>query len=294
MLTKLFFVVFCLISTGWTSEEISKTTESSTSGSDISIRFIYGPVGFVRVTEQRCFFPGEFICVSLRMPVELASENLCVFETSCRLVNKTSGDVVSVTDFEYHKVKLFDDKSPFFLQSGCRVPIVIEAGKYEFQVIVNDSLKRIQYKKSEDIVILPENTFGLRNILLSHEIGGTGWISGSNLFSVGAQVQLSLDVGGLSINATNDMSAMFELILTNDKGQTVNFSEMMSDMLPGSLFSARIDPRDVGRTLRVVYRFPLNQSGKYTLKIAVQDINSANKTTVLYELPIVCADNIQE
>ncbi|MGL4593754.1 MAG: hypothetical protein ACRCUY_03380 [Thermoguttaceae bacterium] len=289
----MFCLVCSLLSTGWTEETIEKT-DFDTSDSGISIRLTYGPGGPARSMEQRSFFPGENICVSLRMPATLISSNQCDFENSYRLVHKTTGDIAHVTDFIPQKGELFKDDSPFFLQSGCRVPAVIDAGEYEFQVIVNDRLSRTQYKKSENVVILPETAFGLRNVAISHGISGTEqWVPGSNLFSVGEQVQISFGIGGLSVNAANEVTAMISLILTNEKGKAINFGESMPKLFP-NLFSAyRTDPRDIGRVWEAWYRFSLNQSGKYILKITVQDLNAINKV-LSYELPIHCVDIHQE
>jgi len=108
------------------------------------------------------------------------------------------------------------------------------------------------------------------------------WVPGSNVFVVGETAQINCAIGGLSLNAKDEIDLVTKIALIDQEGVSVDMEPLFFNS-PASLIAfAELKSPWLTRELY------LAQPGKFVLKIEIEDINAQKKE--LYEIPLYVLD----
>jgi len=244
---------------------------------DLKVHLTHGPGGPERKPTS---FPGEMLFMRIELPNnDLSSNNETDLSCEVSLVSQT--DEARKIRYPVFPLRGFSikDSSPIFHYLFI-VPGNFEEGKYDLMLSIKNGF-RVVYAGKGTIDLYSSSSFGYRNLWFMHGIPGTmHWVAGSNVFVAGATAQIRFAIGGLSIDANEEVAMKVNLVLI-DREQ-----EDISVVLSTTLFhesSSAIMYSEL-RSAWYTCQFPLTQSGNFILKIEVEDLNSQKKE--FYELPI--------
>jgi len=113
---------------------------------------------------------------------------------------------------------------------------------------------------------------------------GGVFFPGSEFFAASELAQVTLAVGGLTIDDASSVKASMEIVLFDENNRSLDI------LIPPLTWSEMRHRNDVNRTWNCHVRLPLPQPGNYRLAVIVHDLNSGEVDG--YILPIVVKASI--
>ena len=232
--------------------------------SNSTIYFSYGLGGPIR--NNNVFYAGEILTGFLELSREFSLDNYYDIETKSFLVFDSKPEHIR-TDFAIasHTFFLMESQPTFTNYIAYRIPTYLIGGDYEFQVEIYDRLNKKRWVKKSTVTINNISEFGARDISLWHGLSTVQlWSPGSNHCSIGEIVKVDLNIGGLAINKSNEVSAVVSVFLIDDKTNQ-KLDVFKDNPMRGRLFHTLLhdEPQQFG----FYAILPLTHSGHFHLEI---------------------------
>jgi hypothetical protein len=246
--------------------------------------FTYGPGGPKR--GQTDFFPGETMYMTVELPKTIFPRNIFEFTCDVSLVSKTNeAQRVNKPQPARFQSFVFKEQSSFFY-TYLSIPNDFYDGQYEVVVTARDRGGKVLVVEKIPVSIKAIHSYGLRNLIFMHGLPQTTyWIPGSNVFVAGETVKITFGVGGLSLNKENEVEAYVKLTLIDQEGVSLNVMDISKS---SPMLNVRVSLAERDKIWPFYQEFVLAQSGSYSLKIEVKDVNAEKKEN--YELPLYVVD----
>jgi len=248
---------------------------------DIRIHLTYGPGGPERKTNA---FAGERILIRVELPESFSFNEKIDLLCEASFVSQTNKARLIRNPVPIPLQSFTIGNGPSFFIFNVTIPPDFEEGKYDLTLFVQDRNGTVLGEGKRTIDLYSSSNFGTRNLSFRKGIPGTGyWLPSSNVFTAGETSQINLGVGGLSLNANEEIDAVIKLVLVDPEGVSVEMMEPMFLRSKPEVFQSA----ELGIPW-YTHEFHLAQPGNFVLKLEVEDLTSQEKDSL--ELPLYVVD----